>query len=87
MAAVIEARLQLRKTLPGILTRLIPFREAFRHTWEISQATVVNKYSKKPNLHKERKVNLNIISRHLVCTAVRIEKQCGKENQTLSRSQ
>ena len=37
---------------------MIPYRAGLRHTSEVSQVSVVNKYSKAPNLYKERELKL-----------------------------
>ena len=52
---------------------------------EISQISVVNKYSKAPDSGEAREVHLSShVTACLLSTASRTEKQFGKEKQTLS---
>ena len=60
MAAVHRSQISVTQTLRGILTPTIPYCKGLMHTREISQVSVVNKYSKAPNLCKAKELNLTL---------------------------
>ena len=66
----------------------MPCCEGSRHTRKFSQLFFfIKKYSKEPNSRKASEIIVSLFAAILFASAVRTEKQSGKEKRTLVRSQ